>query len=248
MPIGEIMKKVTLAILLAIMLITLSGCSEMLFMNSKYPEEYKNLVVTSATDYIMTNYGVMLGDTQPVLINFSTTMLGDTNMPVVRFKVGTKTVRVWNSLCNPITDIDYMLYSDLAQEKMTAIAKDIFGEAIETVNAPIGYYGTGADAPCKSVDDFLSRKYCYTYMMAVADDIPDKAKLVSKFQSRLKEEGIKASFGLYFYTDYSVMLKDFRADKAICGQGDFTDWVFCTDNSLDAELRGKGTSYKQSSK
>lgn len=226
--------------------LTCSGCS---LLGTTYPEEYTSLVIEKADEYIEETYAPIFGDRELECLGFSRTGLSTDDITVVTYRLdSTYTFHVWNSLTYPIDDIAYTLYVSEAGNTVKSLAEEIFGSKIELETTDIGYFVHSTDSTCSDVNEFLSRDNSYMFLIAVAGEIPDKAKLVEHFCDRLKGQDINASFGIYFYEDYSEMLKDFQADKAISGRGDFADWVFCQNCNQEVELRGKGISYRQSSK
>ena len=242
------MKKKICALAGILACLACSGCG--VFEPDEYPTDYKNLVVKKADAYIEETYGDIFGNKPLTCYGFSVEGLtGSQTASLVTYCFDDKyTFHIWNSLTYPIDDIAYEIYSAEAGEKIKRIAEEIFGTSVEFEPAQMGYYVNSIDNACADVDEFLSREDSYIFLIAIADDIPDKVKVVERFCDRLREQGINSSFGIYFYEDYSNMLKDFQADKALGGRGDFINWVFCKNCNQEVELRGKGISYRQSSK
>lgn len=225
-----------------------SGCS---FLDTnKYPDTYADLAKKAADEYLEQAYSTILADSEIEYKGFSVIPLNSKRIPQVTYSLDDlKTFHIWNSLVNPYDDIAYTLYSSAANEKITSLATKIFGSDIELEEASIGYYADSRQGAYADVDSFLASPHSYTFLVAVADkDIPDKLKLVEKFRVSLAENGIDQTFGVYFYNDYSEMLKDFNPDKAVGGYGDFTEWVFSLNNSEELTLRGNGITYRKSSK
>lgn len=213
--------KISLAGLSLVSILGITGCSSLLSalggssLSAELESEYRE----SAVQYLKDNYSDIINVDDLNYMRVATIDMDKSSLVKVTFSYGDLgTMHILNVQASPMDDIDYVMHSSEAFEKIESIADEIFGEGCYFEGSKLACFFAPTDEGFSSSGDMLVDFGVLPFGLGVVLDsgnLGERDTLLSDFEAKLEEENIFQPYHIFFYDDARTLARDFNLDRCI---------------------------------
>lgn len=213
--------KISLASLFLASILGITGCSSLLSAlgGSSLDAGQENTYRELAVQYLKDNYSDIINADDLNYMRVATVDMDKSSLVKVTFSYSDLgTMHILNVQASPVDDIDYVMHSTEAFEKIEGIADEIFGEDCYFEGSKLACFFAPSDEGYSSSGDMLEKFGVLPFGLGIVLDsgnLGERDALVSSFEARLEEENIFQPYHIFFYDDVRTLARDFSLDKCL---------------------------------